>query len=103
MGGKNKPEEKKVEEVTVAPATEAPAATEAPVVSKAPKTKSVYVQKAGVTDTGRQFVSVNGKAYLLPKGDTHELPVEIADEVLRGQRAEKRRDEEAAKRVNVGK
>ena len=89
-----KVEEPKVEE----PKVEEPKAEEPKVDAK----KRVYVPKQGVTDTGRQFVSVNGRSFLVPKDEYHDLPEEIANEIIRGQKAEKRRDQEAAKRAQAG-
>ena len=42
------------------------------------------------------FVSINGKAYLVPKGETSEVPPEVAEEIARADKAEKRMYDEAA-------
>ena len=37
------------------------------------------------------FVSINGKAYIVPKGETSDVPPEVAAEIERAEQAEIRR------------
>lgn len=43
-----------------------------------PKTKMVYLTKESRNDDG-QFVGVNGKRYLVKKGQSVEVPIEVAE------------------------
>lgn len=52
-----------------------------------PKTKMVYIPKTSRDDDG-QFVGVNGKRYLVKKGQSVEVPIEVAEVI---EAAEKRK------------
>ena len=58
---------------------------------------SIHIPRGSAHDEPNLFVSVNGINYLLPKGQTSEVPRFIADEIRRSQQAQeeldKRKDE----------
>lgn len=53
----------------------------------------VFVPRGNKNDDPNQFISVNGKNYLLPKGKTSLVPKCVAEEFERSQRAQARFDE----------
>lgn len=67
------------------------------------KRRDVFIEKGYVNDEPNQFVSVNGKNYLLPKGDTSNVPEHIADEIERSRRAQHRQDKNAEKLLEKAK
>ena len=48
---------------------------------------SIHIPRGSAHDEPNLFVSVNGINYLLPKGQTGEVPRFIADEIRRSQQA----------------
>lgn len=48
----------------------------------------VILPRARKGEDPNQFVCINGKAYLVPKGETAEVPPEVAFEIKRSQAAE---------------
>lgn len=65
--------------------------------------KDVFIDKGYVNDDPNQFVSVNGKNYLLPKGETSNVPEHIAAEIERSRRAQRRQDKNAEKLLEKSK
>ena len=63
----------------------------------------VFIDKGYVNDDPNQFVSVNGKNYLLPKGETSNVPEHIAAEIERSRRAQRRQDKNAEKLLEKSK
>lgn len=63
----------------------------------------VFIDKGYVNDDPNQFVSVNGKNYLLPKGETSNVPDHIAAEIERSRRAQRRQDKNAEKLLEKSK
>ena len=53
---------------------------------------SIHIPRSGAHDEPNLFVSVNGINYLLPKGQTSEVPRFIADEIRRSQQAQEELD-----------
>lgn len=53
----------------------------------------VFIPKGYAGEDPNFFVSVNGVNYLLPKGKTSRVPLHIAQEIWRSQRAEEKQDE----------
>lgn len=53
----------------------------------------VFVPRGNKNDDPNQFISVNGKNYLLPKGKASLVPKCVAEEFERSQRAQARFDE----------
>lgn len=56
----------------------------------------IFVPKGYVNDEPNYFISVNGVNYLLPKGKKSEVPVAVANEFNRAQRAAQAQDERMA-------
>ena len=52
----------------------------------------IYIEKGYANDEPNLFVSVNGKNYLLPKGETSIVPAYVADEINRSRRAQRKMD-----------
>ena len=67
------------------------------------KRKDVFIEKGYVNDEPNQFISVNCKNYLLPKGETSKVPEHIADEIERSRRAQRKQDKNAAKLLEKAK
>lgn len=65
--------------------------------------KDVFIDKGYVNDEPNQFVSVNGKNYLLPKGETSNVPAHIAAEIERSRRAQRRQDKNAEQLLEKAK
>ena len=65
--------------------------------------RDVFIEKGQVNDEPNQYVSVNGKNYLLPKGETSRVPEHIADEIERSRRARRRQDKNAEKLLEKAK
>ena len=52
---------------------------------------TVTLPRAHKNEERDLLVSINGKAYIVPKGETSEVPPEVAEEIERADRAEIRR------------
>ena len=48
----------------------------------------IYIPRAAGNDEPNLFVSINGKNYILPKGQTSSVPKHVAEEIERSRRAE---------------
>lgn len=68
-----------------------PAAGSAPVTGKEDWV-DVFIEKGSEMDEPNLMVSVNGKNYLLPKGETSKVPPEVAYEIYRARKAQRRLD-----------
>lgn len=79
------------------------ATTETTVKKTTEERKDVFIDKGYVNDDPNQFVSVNGKNYLLPKGETSSVPEHIAAEIERSRRAQRRQDKNAEKLLEKAK
>lgn len=66
-------------------------------VKKEVKRVSIHIPRAEGNDEKNLLVSVNGVNYLLPKGQTSEVPEFVAKEIQRSWKAQDRYDE----RVNA--
>ncbi len=64
------------------------------------KRVEVYIPRAGAHEDPNFFVSVNGKNYLLPKGQTSAVPPEVKEEIERSMRAQNLMDENIDARKN---
>lgn len=56
------------------------------------KRVKVFIERPGVNEEPTLLVSVNGKNYLLPRGETSEVPPEVAYEIERARRAMRQYD-----------
>lgn len=52
----------------------------------------IFIERGYANDEPNLFVSVNGKNYLLPKGDTSIVPAYVAEEINRSRRAQRKMD-----------
>lgn len=48
----------------------------------------IYIPRAVGNDDPNLFVSINGKNFVLPKGQTSSVPKHVAEEIERSRRAE---------------
>ena len=55
-----------------------------------PKTVKVFIERGASHEDPNYFVSVNGKNFILPRGQESEVPEYIAEEIYRSRRAEAR-------------
>ena len=62
----------------------------------ATKKVKIFIPKGQAGGEANMFVSVNGRGYLLPRGQYSEVPQEVAAEIERSYRAQARYDELAA-------
>ena len=66
---------------------------EAVVENKDPNRKvEIFIDRGYANDEPNLFVSVNGKNFLLPKGETSIVPAYVADEINRSRRAQRKMD-----------
>ena len=89
----------KKETAALAPENTAPENT-APV-KKAPAAdvevrEEIFIPKGYVNDEPNLFVCVNGKSFLLPKGEKSTVPKYVADEIRRSWAAERAMDKRIA-------
>ena len=70
------------------------------IAAAANKTAKVKVPRGNIKDDPKQYVAVNGKSYLLPKGKESEVPQFIKDEFERSERAKERYFETREARIN---
>jgi hypothetical protein len=59
----------------------------------------VYIPKGSSKDDQNLFVSINSKNYILPRGKTSSVPVEVAAEIERAGWAQERLDEYVEKKT----
>ena len=64
------------------------------------KRVKVFIPRAGAHEDPNFFVSVNGKNYLLPRGQESEVPPEVKDEIDRSMRAQNLMDNNIDARKN---
>lgn len=62
------------------------------VDNEAPERVDIYVPRGAANDEPDMFISVNGVNYLLPKGQTHNVPKAVADEFYRSLAAQEELD-----------
>lgn len=58
--------------------------------------QEIFIPRTGDANDAGLYVSVNGEAYLLPRGKTSRVPAHIAAEIRRSETA-RERQEQAAK------
>ena len=63
----------------------------------------LYVEKAFSTDDPNEFISINGKNYILPKGKTSKVPPCVKAEYERSRRAREKQDENIEKLIEKAK
>ena len=52
----------------------------------------VYVPRGAANDEANLFVAVNGKSYILPRGKRSEVPLAVAQELMRSAAAQEAQD-----------
>jgi len=65
------------------------------------KEVEIFIPKGNVNDDPNLFVSVNGKAFLLPRGKTSKVPQYIYDEIIRSRKAEEVMDQHISERTQA--
>jgi uncharacterized membrane-anchored protein len=58
--------------------------------SNKPKTVKVFIDRGASHEDPNHYVSVNGKNFILPRGQESEVPEYVAEEIYRSRRAEAR-------------
>lgn len=61
-------------------------------IKEDPERVDIYVPRGAANDEPDMFISVNGVNYLLPKGQTHNVPKAVADEFYRSLAAQEELD-----------
>jgi len=59
---------------------------------KKPVLAEVYVPRGAANDDANLFVAVNGRSYLLPRGKRSEVPLCVAEELMRSNAAQEEQD-----------
>jgi hypothetical protein len=67
------------------------------------KKEKIFIPKGLAGDDPNLYVSVNGEAYLLPRGKESEVPAHIAAEIRRSWVAEEARDRKSDELLEQGK
>lgn len=93
-----KTETKEVTEVTAAEVT--PPVAETP---KMPEKVEVFIDRPAANEDPNFYVGLNGKTYILPKGQTSTVPPEIKKEIDRSRKAADRLDKAINKLLNQAK
>lgn len=62
----------------------------------------IHIHRAAANEDPNLFVSINGKAYILPKGKTSKVPKEVAAEIKRAEKAQQAWDEKSAALAKEG-
>lgn len=63
----------------------------------------LYVEKGFATDDPNEFISINCKNYILPKGKTSKVPPCVKAEYERSRRAREKQDENIEKLIEKAK
>lgn len=69
----------------------------------APERVDIYVPRGSANDEPDMFISVNGVNYLLPKGQTHNVPKAVADEFYRSLAAQEELDKKMQAMIDEAK
>ena len=83
-----------------------PAVEETPKVEEAPKKPEkveVFIDRPAANEDPNFYVGLNGKTYILPKGQTSTVPPEIKKEIDRSRKAADRLDKAINKLLNQAK
>lgn len=102
----NKNDTTTTEETTVKVTDQTPEVKEdsaAPAKKKKVKRVSIHIPRAEGNDEKNLLVSVNGVNYLLPKGQTSEVPDFVAKEIQRSWKAQNRYDQRMDELKNAAK
>ena len=66
-------------------------------------TERIFVDKGFSNEDPNHYISINGKTWLLPKGQYSDVPVEVAEEYARSKRAQAKFYETSDALINQGK
>ena len=91
---------------TVETAAEVTPTAETPEVEKTPKKPEkveVFIDRPAANEDPNYYVGLNGKLYVLPKGQTSMVPPEIKKEIERSRKAEDKLDKAINKLLNQTK
>ena len=102
MSNNTKPNPDTNPDTTPAAAPDTTPAAVNPAPAK-PERVPYRVPRGEARDEQMKFVSVNGKAYWLPKGETSEVPPEVAAELERAEKAESLQDKNKKKLIERSK
>lgn len=72
-------------------------------VENKPEYVDLYVEKGFANDDPNEFISINGKNYVLPKGKTSKVPPAVKAEYERSRRAREKQEENADKLLEKAK
>ena len=105
-----KPENAEIEKIETAQAPETPEIPETPETPDTAKTapaeeerEDIYIERAHSGDESSLLVSINGKNFLLPKGETSRVPKYVADEIRRSQKAQNIYDRRSREMIEASK
>ena len=99
-----KTETKEVTEVTdVTAVTEAEVTYPVAETPKMPEKVEVFIDRPAANEDPNFYVGLNGKTYILPKGQTSTVPPEIKKEIDRSRKAADRLDKAINKLLNQAK
>lgn len=94
------------EAVTETVETAETAAEVTPPVAETPKKPEkveVFIDRPAANEDPNYYVGLNGKIYVLPKGQTSMVPPEIKKEIERSRKAEDKLDKTISKLLNQTK
>ena len=60
--------------------------------SAKPMYAEVYIPRGAANDEANLFAAVNGKSYILPRGKRSEVPLAVAQELMRSAAAQEAQD-----------
>lgn len=63
----------------------------------------LFVPKGFANDEPNEFISINGKNFVLPKGKTSKVPAYVKEEYERSIRAQEKQDENSEKLLEKAK
>ena len=108
-----KPENAEIEKIETAQTPETPDTAQTPETPETPDTaktapaeeerEDIYIERAHSGDESSLLVSINGKNFLLPKGETSRVPKYVADEIRRSQKAQNIYDRRSREMIEASK
>lgn len=100
----NKKENAEIEKIETAPIPETSETPEAAKTAPAEEEREdIYIERAHSGDESNLLVSINGKNFLLPKGETSRVPKYVADEIRRSQKAQNIYDRRSREMIEASK
>ena len=96
-----KPENAEIEKIETAPIPETSETPETAPVEE--EREDIYIERAPGGDDPNLLVSINGKNFLLPRGDTSNVPKYVADEIRRSQKAQNIYDRRSREMIEASK